>query len=227
VSILNRLNGRRHLDDSAMAALWSFRVAAGTSERPLDDGPLKGDASIEPGPGAVNAAAAHIQACTQCRARYGAFTEWLADARVEAIGEADHLFPAERLATQQARIVRRLETLERPARVIAFPGFAQPAAVVRHAPQRWIAAGLAAGLIVGLGAGELLDFRRSFQNASAGQAVSSISHNARGALQPITLSSDDAFLSDDSEAASTSPSVEALQALDALTPRVRDLDQAR
>ena len=35
------------------------------------------------------------------------------------------------------------------------------------------------------------------------------------------------FLYDDSDAASTSPSVEALQALDALTPRVRDLDQVR
>ena len=113
--------------------------------------------------------------------------------------------------------MRRLEALERPARVIAFPevrpaGRAPPAAV----PQRWIAAAAAAGLIVGLGAGELLDLRRTPRLAPrraprrAGRRPV-----GTGTVQPIALNSDDALLYD----ADPSPRVEALQALDAITPR--------
>ena len=47
--------------------------------------------------------------------------------RDDALAEADDVFPAERLAAQQAQILRRLEALERPARVIAFPKLPQPA----------------------------------------------------------------------------------------------------
>jgi predicted anti-sigma-YlaC factor YlaD len=176
---------------------------------------------------------AHIRSCPQCRARYDALAGWLADARAEAIDEADDLFSAERLAAQHAQILRRLETLERPGRILAFPRFRHPGAPVRRGPQRWIAAAAVAAFIVGLGAGELLDFRRSMGRvASPGhlgsQTLTPLGQSARGALQPIALNSDDTFLYyDDSDAVSTSPSVEALQALDALTPRVRDLDQVR
>ena len=133
-------------------------------------------------------------------------------------------------AAQQTQILRRLETLERPGRVLAFPRFRHSGTSVRRGPQRWIAAAAVAGLIVGVGAGELLDFRRSMSGASAGHLGSQplpLGQSARGTLQPVAFSSEDLFLYDDSDAASTSPSVEALQALDALTPRVRDLDQAR
>ncbi len=44
----------------------------------------------------------------------------------DAAAEVDELFPPERLAAQHAQIFRRLEAAERPARVIAFPKFAQP-----------------------------------------------------------------------------------------------------
>jgi hypothetical protein len=222
VSILDSLGRRRHLDDIALAELWCSRVAAGTGS-PASLDPIPDEASLTD--------AAHVDACGPCRARYDALADWLVDTRADAIAEADDVFPPERLATQQAQILRRLETLERPARVIAFPRPSQPMTVPRHGPQRWIAAGVAAGLIVGLGAGELLDFRRSMRIAApaghlTGQNVAPVGQTARGVLQPVSLSSDDMFLYD-SEAASTSPRVEALQALDALTPRVRDVDQAR
>jgi hypothetical protein len=216
VSILSSLGRRRHLDDNAIAELWCARVAASESDPPTD---------------ASEADAAHVASCAQCRARYESLGEWLADTRADAIGEADELFPPERLGNQQAQILRRLEALERPARVIAFPRVSQPTAVSRRGPQRWIAAGAAAGLIVGLGFGELRDIRRSVRVAApsnhlANQNLSPVSQTARGGVQTVSVSSDDMFLYD-SEAASTSPSVEALQALDALTPRVRDLDQDR
>ena len=175
--------------------------------------------------------AAHVDLCGQCRARYDALAGWLADTRDDAIGEADDVFTPERLAGQQAQILRRLEALERPARVIAFPRLPQPTSVPRRGPQRWIAAGVAAGLVLGLGAGELLDLRRALHGtAPVGRLVNqdhpAVTQTARGSVVPTSLSSDDIFLSD-SDSASTSPRVEALQALDALTPRVRDVDQGR
>jgi hypothetical protein len=206
------LQRRRHLDDRAIAALWSAR-ATGTS---LDSG-LIGDG--------------HVGECAQCRARYDAFADWLSDTRAAAIGEAEEVFPAERLAAQHAQIVRRLEALERPARVIAFPRFSHGAVAVRRGPQRWIAAAAAAGLIVGLGAGELRDFRRAVHRGApagylSGPPLSPVTQTAGGVLQPVVLTSDDAFLYD-SEEASTSSRVEALHALDALTPLVRDMDRVR
>jgi hypothetical protein len=232
VSILNLLSRQRHLDDTAIAGMVAMvgtspsRFAAGREGGALPEEDFSGldEPSLE--------SIAHLKACAPCRARYDAFTDWLADARAEAIGEADDVFPAERLAIQQAQILRRLESLERPGRVIAFPRFAQSTATVRRGPQRWIAAAAAAGLIVGLGAGELLDFRRAMQRTTpsghtVGTPIAPVSQTVRGPLQPGSVSSDDAFLYDDSDSASTSPSVEALQALDALTPRVRDLDQVR
>jgi hypothetical protein len=217
VSILSPLTRQRHLGDDAIAALWSARVAGATGEI-TDSAPASDEA--------------HLLSCAQCQSRYEAFDGWLAGARAEAIDEANEIFSSERLAAQQAQILRRLESLERPGRVLAFPRFRQSAPVVRRGPQRWIAAAAVAGLIVGLGAGELLDFRRSLHRGATasrlgGPAVPALGQSARGTLQSAGLNLDEAVLFDDSDAASTSPSVEALQALDALTPRVRDLDQAR
>jgi hypothetical protein len=216
VSILSPLTRRRHLDDDVLATLWSARAAGASA---VSDAPSTDEE-------------AHVRSCSHCRSRYEAFAAWLEDARVEATAEADEIFSTERLATQQAQILRRLETLERPGRVLAFPRFRQSVPAVRRGSQRWIAAAAVAGLIVGLGASELLDFRRGLGRSAsaghlAGQSLAPVSQSARGQLQPVGLNLDEAVLFDDSDAASISPSVEALQALDALTPRVRDLDQAR
>ena len=70
----------------------------------------------------------HLQACAACRSRFAAFATWLDGCAHDAAAEADEPFPPERLAAQQAQIFRRLEAAERPARVIAFPKFAQPLA---------------------------------------------------------------------------------------------------
>jgi hypothetical protein len=218
VSILSPLSRRRHLDEDAISALWSAQAAgdaSGSAPAPTEDD-------------------IHLRSCSECQSRYEAFAACLADARAEAVDQADEIFSTERLAAQQAQILRRLETLERPGRVLVFPRFRHSGPIARRGPQRWVAAAAVAGLLVGLGAGELLDFRRSFGRGSpagrlTSQTVAPVGQSARGALQPVGLnfSVDDAVLYDDSDAASISPSVEALHALDALTPRVRDLDQAR
>ncbi len=81
------------------------------------------------------------------------------------MGEAEEAFPAERLAAQQAQVMRRLEALERPARVIAFPRFARPVTSTQGHAQRWVAAAAAAGLVIGLAAGQFVDVRRMFTPA--------------------------------------------------------------
>ena len=84
--------------------------------------------------------------CAQCRTRYADFTMWLDGIKTDARADADDAFPPERLAAQQAQILRRLETAGRPARVIAFPRFTGPVSAHHPGRQRWIAAAAAAGL---------------------------------------------------------------------------------
>jgi len=96
---------------------------------------------------------AHMDRCDICAERAIALGRWLDDVR--ALGEADidAVFPAERLAAQQAQIMRRLEQLDQPARVIAFPRHlrldGQPEHGHRVSPA-WVAVAAAAGLILGV-----------------------------------------------------------------------------
>jgi hypothetical protein len=187
-----------HLDDAALAAIW-------TDGRPSHP---------------------HLTTCASCRARFAEFSSWLENMRVDAVTEADDYFSAERLATQQAQIFRRLEAAERPARVIAFPRFAQPLSSRSSHASRWIAAAAAAGLNVGVGVGQLMDLRHSLTvrdtPAAQTQLVDAPLTARRDArVQPISAARDELFLSE-LEASLSRASVPELRALDAFTPRAGD-----
>ncbi len=229
MSILNQLTRRRHLDDDAIAALWSARVAGVGS---IPDSASADAASAVAEVADIADKDAHIRSCSQCRARYDAFAIWLEDARAEAVNDADAVFSAERLATQQAQILRRLEALERPGRVLAFPRVPHATATVRRGPQRWIAAAAAASFIVGpchrRAPGPPAQHQPRPVCRAPGQPGALAGRPDRARCAPASrgqLGRRVSLRYDDSDA--TSPSVEALQALDALTPRVRDVDQAR
>ena len=200
MSILNRLRLTAHLDDAGLAAIWTD--ASTTNIR-----------QIHP----------HLEHCAKCRARFGDLSSWLENIRTDAVGEADENFPPERLAAQHAIIFRRLEAAERPARVIAFPRFAQPLTSRTSHASRWVAAAAAAGLIVGVGVGQLMDLRHSLIRATAApahvaaQAVTT-GHDVR--VQAVSATRDEAFLSELD--ASISHGVPELRALDAFTPRADD-----
>jgi hypothetical protein len=201
MSILSRLRLSAHLDDAALAAIWT-------------DGRLSHP---------------HLDSCVTCRARFADFSTWLENTRVEAITEADENFSTERLAAQQAQIFRRLEAAERPARVIAFPRFTQPLSSRTSHVSRWIAAAAAAGLIVGVGVGQLMDLRHSLSvpNASAahaGVANAPASGGRDPRVQTVSATRDEAFLSE-LDASLSRAAVPELRALDAFTPRAGD--QAR
>jgi hypothetical protein len=142
------------------------------------------------------------------------------------VTEADEHFSAERLVTQQAQIFRRLEAAERPARVIAFPRFTQPLTSRSSNVSRWVAAAAAAGLIVGVGLGQFMDFRHSLTVRDAPAAQSQVvdvplaaRNDAR--VKAISVTRDEAFLSE-LDASLSRAAVPELRALDAFTPRAGD-----
>jgi len=198
VSLLDRFRLTGHLDDEALTALWTDRALTGTTAVPP-----------------------HLQSCSACRSRFAALESWLGDLRVDAIGEADEAFSAERLAAQQSQVFRRLEAAERPARVIAFPRFSRPLGSSSSHLRRWVTAAAAAGLFVGVGLGQMMVLRYpglSDRNVPAHlEPQPSAITAAKG---PASASSqDDAFLNE-LDASFTRFSVpDGLRALDEFTPR--------
>ena len=103
----------------------------------------------------------HLAACERCTRRALDLSRWLDDARAAALDAADEAFPPERLAIQQAQIMRRLDQVDEPRRVIAIP--AQRVAAPRSESGRRVApAGVgvaaAAGLVVGVVGSQLSSY---------------------------------------------------------------------
>jgi hypothetical protein len=202
VSIIDRLRLSAHLDEATLVSLWTD-TALGTAP----------------------AAHPHLERCTPCRNRFAQLSSWLETMRADAVAEADEHFPAERLAAQNAQIFRRLEAAERPARVIAFPTFAHPLPSRSSHASRWIAAGLAAGLILGVAFGQFLDLRHSLaphRVATDARLTSDVQpiQSAAATTLPRTDGREDLFLSELDASISRAPAE--LRAIDAFTPRAGD-----
>ena len=196
-----------HLEDDDFADVWSARTAVGApeSDRPAES---------------------HLRKCAECQGRYSSFVTWLDGMRADARTETDEVFSRDHLAAQQLQIFRRLESLEHPARVIAFPKFARPVAI-QTSGRRWTAVAAAIGLITGIGLGQLLEFR------TGGPAPDPVGQRIARAtvapveppriIQPISVDNDEAFI--EPEITSSQVRVpESLQYLNAITPGARDLD---
>jgi hypothetical protein len=195
-----------HLEDDDFADVWSARTAVGVSE---SDRPAE----------------SHLRKCAECQARYSSFVGWLDGIRVDALAETDEVFSRDHLAAQQTQIFRRLESLEHPARVIAFPKFARPVAVQTSGRRRWTAVAAAVGLVTGIGLGQLLEFRSGGTSPDpVGQRLARATplEPARP-IQPVAVDNDEAFI--EPELTSSQVRVpESLQYLNAITPGARDLD---
>lgn len=110
------------------------------SERALVDAIMSGDRPF------------HLDRCDICATRAVELNRWLDIVQTTAIEAADDAFPPERLAAQQGQILRRLEQLDEPSRIIAFPRQtmreAREAGSRRVAPG-WVGVAAAVGLVVG------------------------------------------------------------------------------
>ena len=194
MSLLERL-GRGHLSDQQFARLWT-----------------SGDGHP------------HLDACADCRARFAEFDGWLLGVGETLRADADEAFPAERLAVQQAQIARRLETLERPARVIAFPKAARAVISGHSHVRRWVTVAAAAGLIAGIGLGQVVPSIRVIRPGQTATAPANftapVAENRAKELTPAVTSAtdDDDLLTDDF----ANPRVKNLSALDDMTPHARD-----
>ena len=199
MSLLDRL-GRGHLSDSEIARLWTLSNA-GEGGHP------------------------HLAACAACRQRLVSLDGWLAGVGEELRVEADQVFPAERLAAQQAQIARRLESLERPARVIAFPKAARAVISGHSHVRRWVTVAAAAALIGGgFGLGQVVPLRTPLTHVTGtAQPQPHLTAPEAAAraneLTPLSSTTDDELLSD----AFARPRVSTLSALDEMTPHARDL----
>jgi hypothetical protein len=197
VSLLERL-GRGHLSDRQFADLWASSPS-GVMSHP------------------------HVDACAECRRRYVAFQAW-----VDGIGEslrveADEAFPADRLAIQQAQIARRLESLERPARVIAFPKAARAVISGNSHARRWVTVAAAAGLIAGVGLGQVFQLPNGIRPhpvVSTAHLTAPDTEKRAKELAPVSSSINDEELLSESY---MRPRVSTLSALDDMTPHARDL----
>ena len=194
MSLLERL-GRGHLSDHQFADMWT-----------------------------TGGGHPHLEGCATCRARYAEFDTWVVGLGDALRSEADEAFPAERLAVQQAQIARRLETLERPARVSAFPKAARAVISGHSHVRRWVTVAAAAGLIAGIGLGQVVPLRQAFQQqqqAGAPAVNLTIPQTVKIAeeIKPVQTSEDDDELLTDAFAR---PRVSTLSALDEMTPRSRD-----
>jgi len=197
VSILDRFRLSGHLDDDALTAIWTDRTLTGAP-----------------------AAHPHLQSCSACRARLAALDSWLGDLRTDAIGEADVVFPPERLAAQQSQVFRRLEAAERPARVIAFPKFARPLASGPSHLRRWVTAAAAAGLFVGVGLGMVMDLRHPGLTVRSDTPHFEAPPDGSTTVAPIAASAaDESFLTDLDASFARFRVPDELRALDEFTPR--------
>jgi hypothetical protein len=170
----------------------------------------------------TDAEEAHLAVCEACTGRRSRLEHLFRDMFNAAAVEADAAFSQDRLATQHARILQRIELLGRPARVLAFPASDLPELrSLRARPaSRWIAGAAAAGLAMGLLLGHLAHDLPTFGRPSRSTAGTIAS---RPTIQPTlravnTSANDEEFLGE-IENALSGPRLIALRPLNDLTPQ--------
>lgn len=167
---------------------------------------------------AGEAVSPHVASCAPCQARLGELRAWVDGTAAEAGAAADEVFTPERLAAQKQSVLARLEAAGRSARVIAFP-LGSPAPARRSAQViRWAAAAAVAGVLVGLASGRLLDPHTAAPPQAPALAGNTPSP-ARPASGPREALDEGALL----DAAYDRISIGALQTIDDMTPRTRDI----
>jgi predicted anti-sigma-YlaC factor YlaD len=173
--------------------------------------------------------ASHLSSCGECRARYTELSRFMEGLREEAEAETDALFTPQQLRVQQQQIVRRLEHLGQPARVLSFPARLIHRHLAGHAQRiapRWAAAAAVAGLFVGVGLGVFFDSRTGstpivMTALTAARTPPQVAPIA-ATVSPAPVLDVDAFLSE-LEAALGGPLNQELLPFDALTPRVQEI----
>ena len=176
---------------------------------------------------------AHVARCAQCSTALAQVTADVELMRDAADAEVDAAFDDNALETQRSRILDRIAHLGQAARVLRFPGRVREAAMpVSQVSRRWISVAAAAGLIIGLVAGQLIHLMPWESRLTPTGSVAVQTSGARGTNPGIIQTSAAGLLSDDELLGEIDDAVQlrraaSLRALDAFTPRVGDLTEIR
>lgn len=160
----------------------------------------------------------HLESCEVCEGRRSDLARLLSDVSDVARAEADAAFTPERLSRQHVRILQRVEQEARRGQVISFPAaHGQGPTLLRARPgMRWIAGAAAAGLVLGLLAGRMVQDLPDVGPLPASQAAA----RPAATLQAVSMTmSEEEFLGR-MEVAIEGTSGSALRPLDDLTPLV-------
>jgi hypothetical protein len=152
---------------------------------------------------------AHVDRCDVCAERAVEMARWMDAAREDARDASDAVFTSERLAAQQSQILRRLEQIDSPARVISFPATLRAErgeAPGRRVAVSWVGVAAAAGIAIGIVGGQVS--ARLMQTPQAPLATSAQNIEA----PPV----DGRFL----EQAYDQLNIAAFEALDEATPKL-------
>jgi hypothetical protein len=140
--------------------------------------------------------------------------------RAAACAEADAHFDDRALEAQRHKILARLEHLGHPAKVIRFPKAGQSDNLSAGVNRRWISVAAAAGLIIGVLAGQLVHFLPQQPRRVSPMAISTpIAQTvpAGPKIVPVSTAVDDQFLEEIDLAMQVRSAAE-LRVLDEFTP---------
>jgi hypothetical protein len=189
---------------------------------------------------------AHLASCAACAARLEELRAVLAGERQDGLEAADAVFPETRLRAQRRTILERLDRARASARVLAFPTTGRSWTVRRDRPaMRWLAAAASVGLLIGLGAGQVvslapqLRFRPAVTQTARALKPSLWLHSGAATISPVVTTApgvpqieqlapadEETFLSE-METALNTRRIKELRALDDLTPRAPDTPRRR
>jgi hypothetical protein len=174
----------------------------------------------------------HVSNCETCAGRLADLTVQVETLRDASWQEADATFDDAMLEAQRGKILARLANLGKAARVLRFPARMRDASMpVSPISRRWVSVAAAAGLIIGLVAGQLLHFVpwESQLHRQGGQLQVSTPRPQAGIIvqsAAVVSLSDDELLDEIDEAMQLRRAPN-LRALDAFTPRVGELVEIR
>ena len=157
---------------------------------------------------------AHLDRCELCADRSVDLSRWLDDTRALGVETADATFSSEDLTAQRAQIMRKLELLDEPSRVISFPRYAarvDEAPSGRRVAASWVAVAAAAGLVVGVVGGQVSARLTAPAPVVLDATVADAAPDSSG--RPV----DTSFLQQDDD---TRGALRSLALLDEITPRL-------
>ena len=204
--------------ERTLRSVWLGRPSQHLTDRELVRVLVKADG------GSPSAAGdAHLADCARCAARMRSLQAGLDRITLAAEAACDDALPAWRLVQQRRRIMRRIQRAagrQGSARILRFPTPPLHAVAGAHPIRRWLSLAAAAGFLLAVGIGQVVDGRRQPtadpRSAAVAPSQPTIGPPA-GSPQAVA---DEQFMRELEEAL-TSSRVTPLVALDEMTPRVR------